>query len=373
MPFWFFKAVNKKNIFLLAVFAITTNGIFHFTQKQLRWQIQPKNSVKTGLVNVIVAASLTVYLMVVREFKVEGIFIGQIGGNITASLVAIIYARKSYGFTFCTSKFKKMVSYSMPLVLSGIGVFIALYIDRIAIKDLLGLEKLGIYGVAYRFAGVAFLVMAGFQQSLSPLVFKYYKEKKTPYDISKIFNIFVIFSLSVVAGAILFSKELVMLFTTKAYYSSVGIIPTLVMAVFFSNMYIFAPGISIAKKSKLIAVISIIAAIMNAILNYALIPVLGLSGAAYATLISAVSAFSLYIIFSYKYYPIPYQVKPILLSFVIALVSSYGVASIFDKIEFVSIIAKIICLLVVLMSTSFFLLEKKYLQKIKLKLKMKRK
>ena len=48
----------------------------------------------------------------------------------------------------------------MPLVLSGIGVFIALYIDRIAIKDLLGLEKLGIYGVAYRFAGVAFLVMA---------------------------------------------------------------------------------------------------------------------------------------------------------------------------------------------------------------------
>jgi O-antigen/teichoic acid export membrane protein len=145
------------------------------------------------------------------------------------------------------------------------------------------------------------------------------------------------------------------------------------MAVFFSNMYIFAPGISIAKKSKLIAVISIIAAIMNAILNYALIPVLGLSGAAYATLISAVSAFSLYIIFSYKYYPIPYQVKPILLSFVITLVSSYGVASIFDKIEFVSIIVKIICLLVVLMSTSFFLLEKKYLQKIKLKLKMRRK
>lgn len=371
--FWLFEDVNKKTIFLLAVFAITANGIFHFTQKQLRWQIQPKNSVKTGLVNVIVAASLTVYLMVVQEFKVEGIFIGQIGGNITASLVAIIYARKSYGFTFCISKFKKMVSYSMPLVLSGIGVFIALYIDRIAIKDLLGLEKLGIYGVAYRFAGVAFLVMAGFQQSLSPLVFKYYKEKKTPYDISKIFNIFVIFSLSVVAGAILFSKELVILLTTKAYYSSVGIIPTLVMAVFFSNMYIFAPGISIAKKSKLIAVISIIAAIMNAILNYALIPVLGLSGAAYATLISAVSAFSLYIIFSNKYYPIPYQVKPILLSFVITLVSSYGVASIFDKIEFVSIIVKIICLLVVLMSTSFFLLEKKYLQKIKLKLKMRRK
>ena len=86
-------------------------------------------------------------------------------------------------------------------------------------------------------------------------------------------------------------------------------------------------------------------------------------------LVSVVSAFSLYLFFSFKYYPKPYQVKLISLSFVIVLIGSYGVASIFDKIEFVSIIIKIICLLVVLMSTSFFLLEKKYLQKIKLKLK----
>ena len=257
----------------------------------------------------------------------------------------------------------------MPLVLSGIGVFIALYIDRIAIKDLLGLDELGIYGVGYRFAAVAFLVMAGFQKSLSPLVFKHYKEESTPSDISKIFDIFVIFALFVVSGTILFSKELVVLFTTEVYYSSASLISILTMAVFFSNMYIFTPGISIVKKTKLISVITITAAIMNAILNYALIPVLGLSGAAYATLISAVSAFSLYLFFSFKYYPIPYQVKPILLFFVITLISSYEVASIFDKIEFVSIIVKIICLLFVLVSTSFFLLEKKYLQKIKLKLR----
>jgi len=50
------------------------------------------------------------------------------------------------------------------------------------------------------------------------------------------------------------------------------------------------------------------------------------------------------------------------------LIGSYGVASIFDKIEFVSIIVKIIFLLIVLVSTSFFL-EKKYLQKLKLKLR----
>ena len=368
--FWLFEDVDKKKIFLLAVFAIATNGIFHFKQKQLRWQIQPKKSVLTGLINVVVAASLTVYLMVALDFKIESIFVGQIAGNIVASLFAIICVRKSYGFIFCITKFKKMVSYSMPLVLSGIGVYIALYIDRIAIKDLLGLDKLGIYGVGYRFAGVAFLVMAGFQQSLSPLVFKYYKEKKTPSDISKIFNIFVVFSLTVVAGAILFSKELVILFTTEAYYSSADVIAILVMAVFFSNMYIFTPGISIAKKTKIIFLISIIAAIINTILNYTLIPLFGIGGAAFATLISSIITFSLYAFFSLRYYSISYNVKTTLLSFIIMLVSSYGIIIIFNEIQLITIIIKSVFLLLVFTSTSFLLLEKKDLKKIMLKLKL---
>ena len=294
--------------------------------------------------------------MVALDFKIESIFVGQIAGNIVASLFAIICVRKSYGFIFCITKFKKMVSYSMPLVLSGIGVYIALYIDRIAIKDLLGLDKLGIYGVGYRFAGVAFLVMAGFQQSLSPLVFKYYKEKKTPSDISKIFNIFVVFSLTVVAGAILFSKELVILFTTEAYYSSADVIAILVMAVFFSNMYIFTPGISIAKKTKIIFLISIIAAIINTILNYTLIPLFGIGGAAFATLISSIITFSLYAFFSLRYYSISYNVKTTLLSFIIMLVSSYGIIIIFNEIQLITIIIKSVFLLLVFTSTSFLLL-----------------
>ena len=368
LTLWLLEDVSKKGLFLLAIFAIVTNGIFYFTRNQLRWQIQPKDSVITSLVNVIMVAGITIYLLVLEELKVESIFIGQIIGNIAASLVAIFYARKSYGFTFCISRFKKMVSYSMPLVLSGIGVFIALYIDRIAIKDLLGLNELGIYGVGYRFAAVTFLVMAGFQQSLSPLVFKHYKERKTPSDISKIFNIFVIFALFVIAGAILFAKELVVLFTTEAYYGSASFIGILVMAVFFSHMYIFAPGIGIAKKTKIISMISISSAILNTILNYSLIPVFGLSGAAYATLISAVSTFSLYIIISQKYYLIPYQAKPILFAFIIVLISSYGVVSIFDKIQFISIIVKIVYLLLAVVTTSLLLIEKKHLQKIKLKI-----
>ena len=364
--FWLLLDVSKQNIFLLAIVAIITLKIFDFTQSQLKWQIQPKDSVIANLVYFFVLAGVTLYLLIIKEFRVESGFIGQIMGSIIASFVAFFFARKSYGFIFSVRKFKKMIFYSAPLILSSISLVVAINIDRIAIKDLLGLEELGIYGVAYRFAAIAGLVVISFQESLTPLVFKNYKNKKTPSDISNIFNIFIIFALFIVTGSILFSKEIIILFTTEIFYSSANLISILIMAIFFSHIFIFMPGLSIAKKTKLISLVTTSSAILNIILNYKLIPVFGLSGAAYATLISSVSGFLLYLFLSNKYYPIPFKFKSILITCIIVLINNYIVINIFDEINLKSIFFKNIYLLIVFISTSLFLIEKKYIQKIKL-------
>ncbi len=369
--FWLLGDESKKIIFLLAIIAIATLGIFVFTWNQLKWQIQPKESVIASLVYFFVLAGVTVYLLVFKGFKEESVFIGQISGNIIASLVAFFYARKSYGFIFSTSKFNKMVSYSAPLVLSSIGLVVAVNIDRIAIKDLLGLDELGIYGVAYRFAAVAGLVMIGFQEALTPLIFKNYKKKKTPSDISRIFDIFIIFASLVVVGSILFSSEIVILFTTEIFYNSANLITFLILAVFFSNVFIFTPGLSIAKKTKLISVVAIFGAILNIILNYTLIPIFGLSGAAYATLISSACGFLLYYSLSNKYYPIPFQFKSILIIFFVVLTISYAFQNLFNEINLKSIILKILYLLIVFVITSLLLIERKYIKNIRLIFKRK--
>lgn len=360
---------NMSVLFMIASGAIATNGIFYFVQNQLKFEIRPKDVAIVSIVNVLVLSSIAIYLLVVVGLKVESIFIAQIVANLVSSILAVYMARNSYGFVFVYEKFKEMIAFSYPLVFSGIAVFVASMIDRIAIKDLLGLEELGIFGIAYRFAAIAGLVMVGFQSSLMPLVYKHYKEENTPKDISKIFNIFSIFALFTVSGSILFAKEMVVLFTTEVFYSSASLIAVLVMAVFFSNMYIFAPGIGIAKKTKLTAMITISSAILNTILNYTLIPILGLSGAAYATFISAISAFLLYMILAYKYYPIPYKTKELFLSFAFVLICSYGILSIFDEINLISIIVKTIYLLLAIVGVSFLLIEKEHLEKIKLKFK----
>lgn len=340
LTLYLLEDVTKTGIFILATAAIATNGIFYFAQNQLKWRIEPKASIIASLLNVGITAGIAVYLLIYQNMKIESIFIGQIFGNIMGTLIAIYYARSNYQFMFNRTKLKMMLSFSTPLVFSSVAVFIALYIDRIAIKQLLGFEELGIYGVAYRFASIASLIMVGFQSSLSPLIYKHYQEAETPQNIVKLFHGFMIFSLALVSGAILFSYEAIVVFTTEQFYSASHLIAPLVLIVLLSNMYIFAPGIGIAKKTKIIASITIFSAIVNTVLNYTLIPMIGVYGAVLATFISALIAFIAYIKLSDPYYPIPYEWMKIILVSTAVILISYATKFYFNELTIINIVVK---------------------------------
>jgi len=354
-----------ENVFLLASGAIATSGLFYFTSGQLRWQILPKESVIVSVVHLLVVAFIAVYLLAIQGMKVESIFIGQIFGNIFGIVFSIYYSKKSYKLVFIFEKLKKMVSFSYPLVFSGVSIFITLYIDRIAIKELLGLKELGIYGIAYRFAGVASLVMIGFQSSLTPLIYKHYKEDHTPKNIAKLFDGFVILAFFVISGSILFSKEVIVLMSTSEYYTAAGIIPPLVMAVFFSNMYIFSPGMSIANKTKMIATISLVGAIINTMLNYTMIPIFGLIGASFATLISAVFVFYIHVVLSNKYYNIHYGFIKKILIFLFILGMSYLTNSLYTDISISSVVIKFTLLCTISVISIYLLVESNDFKKIR--------
>lgn len=307
LTIFFLDSLDYYNIYLLATTTVVTAGIFYFTQGQLRWQIMPKQYVYVSIINIVVIACLSVYLLVAQSMGIEGVFIGQIVGNMIGIAISFYFTRKSYQLVFNPRRLSKMLSFSYPLIFSGIAVFVTLYIDRILIKEYMSLSDLGVYGVAYRFATISGLVMAGFQSSLTPLIYKHYKNQQTPMQISQLFNIFVVFALFVSMGAILFSKELIVVFTTENFYSASSLIPILVISVFFANMYIFVPGLSLANKTKYIALISVFNAISNIVIILCLMPIFGLIGAAAASMISAILTFVLYVKLSNKYYFVSYE------------------------------------------------------------------
>jgi O-antigen/teichoic acid export membrane protein len=204
-------------------------------------------------------------------------------------------------------RLKEMLMFSIPLVPSGIAVFISSYIDRMMLNHYMSLQEVGLYGVGFRLASVVGLVMVGFKGALTPLIYSHYQEAETPQQLATIFRLFIVLSLFVFLGLSLFSEEILHLMTIPAFYSAEEVVVLLVPAVLLSNMYIFAPGIGIAKKTYLILWINVYGALVCVGLNWLLIPVAGIVGAAGAKLLGYGAIFFTYMMFSQRLYHIPHE------------------------------------------------------------------
>ena len=182
----------------------------------------------------------------------------------------------------------------------------------IMINHFLSLTEVGLYGIAFRVASVVILLIVGVNRSLTPLIYNHYKEEDTPRQISKIFRLFVSLALLFFLGLSLFAPEILRILTTPEYYQSSKIVIFLVPAILLSQMYIFGPGLVIAKKTKIIMWISIGSAALSIMLNWILIPHFGNKGAAIATLFTFSCVYVVLMTYSQKYYQIPYQWKNII-------------------------------------------------------------
>jgi O-antigen/teichoic acid export membrane protein len=222
--------------------------------------------------------------------------------------------KKSFRFCFSFKRLKEMLYFSTPLVISGIAVWGSLYIDRMMINYFLSIEEVGLYAIGLRVSSIALLAISGIQLSLTPLIYKHYNQPDTPRQLDIIFRLVIFFSLIMFLFLSFFSLDILKIMTTPEFYGASTLLIFLVPAFLLRSMYIFSPGIAIAKKTHLIIWINVAGGLLNFLLNYWFIPLFGITGAAIATMISYASFFLAYMLIGQLFYPIPYQWKRILAS-----------------------------------------------------------
>lgn len=298
---------NLISIFRLGLVLGLCNSVFYLVQNQFRWELKSKGYAAVSLTSSIVTAGGSVILAYIMNLGLYGILIASIIGALTGAVLGLIALRKTYRLSFDFDKLKSMLSFSAPLVLSGIAVFVSHYIDRIMIRHFLSLEALGLYSLAFRFASVISLVMVGFNYALTPLVYKHHEDRETPGNLAIIFRYFMFFALLAFAGLSMFAEEILIVFTTPEYYPAAGIIVFLVPAIILSNMYVFAPGIAIMKKTTYILLINVAGALLQVLFNYLFIPPFGYIGAAVATCLGYLCIFIMYMVISQRLYHVPHK------------------------------------------------------------------
>jgi O-antigen/teichoic acid export membrane protein len=306
--------------FQIGIGYIFINGIFYFIQNQLRYEFRARDSAIVNVTMITTTAFISVYLTIFLSWDLIGLLAGMTSGTIIATILGLWNLKKSFSFTFNFRYLKKMLYYSIPLVISGFAVWMTTYIDRIMINHFLTIKEVGLYGVGFRLSSIILLIISGIELSLSPLIYKYYHKSDTPRVLDQIFRLVIFFSLIFFLFLTLFSLDILKIMTTPEYYDASTMIVFLVPALLLRSLYIFSPGINIAKKTYLTIWINIMGGLLNILLNYFFIPMFGLIGAGIATMLSYLCIFTAYMYLSLQFYYIPYQWKKILVSTLIAAI-----------------------------------------------------
>ncbi|HQI24986.1 MAG TPA: oligosaccharide flippase family protein, partial [Smithella sp.] len=315
---WVMGIGGLEFIFRLGILYIWFNGLFYLIQNQYRFELRSKGYAMVTILVSTITAVVSVFLAYGLSWGLPGILYGMVAGGAIGCIYGFWGLRSSFRLRFDGARLKEMLTFSIPLVPSGIAVFISLYINRLMINHYLTLGDVGLFGIGFRLASIIGLVMVGFQGAMMPLVYSHYREEQTPRHLALIFRLFIAFSLLVFIGLTVFAKEILWIMTTPAYYSSQKVVIFLVPAILLSNMYIFAPGIGIARKTHLILWINLGGAAVNTLLNWLLIPMFGIEGAAVSTLLGYACVFAAYMYFSQRLYHVPHNWIPIFLSVLIA-------------------------------------------------------
>jgi O-antigen/teichoic acid export membrane protein len=105
-------------------------------------------------------------------------------------------------------------------------------------------------------------------------------------EIRKFTKIYIVFFVTIAIGIVLIAPEILMILGGKSYMEAKYVIPPVAMGCIVQFMYIFYVDIEQFKKQTIgMAIASVIAALVNYILNFILIPKYGYLVAAYTTLV----------------------------------------------------------------------------------------
>ncbi len=284
---------------------IAINGLFLLLQNQFRWELRPRAYAAFSVLYALLTLALVAAFALGLGAGLEGVLWAQFAAAALCTGLSLWWLRGTLSLVLHRADLAEMLRFSLPLVPAGIAVFASFYINRLMLNALATLDDVGQFGIASRLASMVTLVLVGIQGALTPLIYAHHHESETPARLARLFEGFVAVALVACLAIGLFGRELIATFATADYAAAAPLLIWLAPAALLAQMYIFAPGIAIAKKTTWQLLITLSSAVLGAALNGVLIPIAGPAGAAIATLAAAALFFGAWLAASQKLYPLP--------------------------------------------------------------------
>jgi len=275
----------KAGSFLILLSAIDQISLFYF---RISRQIHV-----FGLLSLFQSLGrlFLVLALLLAGFGLLGVIGATLIVQVCIVLFSLILVIRQIGFAI--PRFEglgEFIKYGTPLTPNSLIRWITDSSDRYIVGIFLGLSAVGIYSAAYAIGSLVHLFITPIQFILFPELSRLYDEERVDdvrNYLSSSLRYFLLIAIPAVVGLTVLAKPVLMILTTPAFAAGSIVIPFIALSGLFGGVFQIIINITfLVKKTQFNLFIHVIAAVANLVLNVALIPFIGILGAAIATLAS---------------------------------------------------------------------------------------
>lgn len=260
----------------------------------------------------LIGAILNIYFIVVLQRGVEGLITARL---ILAALFSAVYLAiliKDLRLTFATPILTRMLSFGVPLVPFGLARIVMTSSDRYFLQHFSTTAEVGLYSLGYNIGILVNLIVVAIQLAWPAQMFTIAKQSNAEHQFAKILTYYLVILGFIGLGLSVLAREVLVLMTTPRFYEAHIVVPLIVLSyILYGVIYMTNTALETQNKTKYMSPIIFFAAILNLVLNYALIPRYGMMGAAWATVIAYLVLAVVQTAVNLHFWYIPYEYKRI--------------------------------------------------------------
>ncbi|MGE5363137.1 MAG: lipopolysaccharide biosynthesis protein [Bacteroidota bacterium] len=265
-------------------------------------------------INILINVVLNIVLLRMMKMGIEAVFIANLAASVITMMLLLPDILENFHLRIDKDLFRLMLKFGMPYLPASLASMVIQVIDRPILLRLTDDATVGLYQINYKLGIFMMLFVSMFQYAWQPFFLHNAKESNAKEIFSRVLTWFVLAGSTVLVMLSLFIEDLVkasilnVTLIDSRYWSGLSIVPVILAGYLFNGIYVnLTAGILIQEKTKYIPYVTALGAIVNIAVNFALIPVWGITGAAMATFLSYVfMAAGLYLV-SRHFYPIDYE------------------------------------------------------------------
>ena len=209
-----------------------------------------------------------------------------------SGVLLVIYRRKSNAkLAFSWKLFRKMFARSKYYIISNLMISVFAQTDRIMLKIMMDETAVGYYSAAVTCAGMAGFVFEAIINSAQPVILESARRGEAALEraISTLYSVVIYLSIGLCVLITMFAPLVIHILYGDQYDPAVQALRLIVWYSTFSYLGAVRDVWILAQwKQKYLLLINLIGAGANVVLNVALIPWLGINGAALASLLTQI-------------------------------------------------------------------------------------